>query len=385
MKKRSYIGGFLLLFPLHLVLGQADSVWSDTLLLEGQLSVWMNGNTVSDLGLWTGGSYIPRVSYALQRPGKGLVDFQASAQLNGLAGFHATDSIWSDGKLKPYRLWARYASDQLEFRVGLQKINFGSAAMLRPLMWFDRVDPRDPLRLTDGVWGALLRYYFLNNATIWLWGLYGNKDTKGWETIRSNKREPELGARVQVPIPFGEGGLSYHHRTVDTRKSGLPIPSNGWVPEDRLGIDLRFDWILGNWLEASWIRKDRNMGMFSNQELLNLGADCTFPVGEGLYAVFEQLLAAYDVDAFDLEKPLSFSLLSLMYPVSLFDRLNAIVYYDWTNRDSYHFVSWQHDFNRVNLFLMVYWNPETYSIPTQVSGVNLLAGKGVQVMGVWYH
>ena len=68
----------------------------------------------------------------------------------------------------------RYSSDQFELRLGLQKINFGSASMLRPLMWFDQMDPRDPLHLTDGVWGLLARYYFLNNANIWLWGLYGN-------------------------------------------------------------------------------------------------------------------------------------------------------------------------------------------------------------------
>jgi len=54
----------------------------------------------------------------------------------------------------------------------LQKINFGSATLFRLLMWFDRIDPRDPLKLTDGVYGLLLRYYFHNNTNIWLWGLY---------------------------------------------------------------------------------------------------------------------------------------------------------------------------------------------------------------------
>lgn len=35
-------------------------------------------------------------------------------------------------------------------------------------MRFDQVDPRDPLKLTDGVRGLLGRYCFLNNADIWL-------------------------------------------------------------------------------------------------------------------------------------------------------------------------------------------------------------------------
>ena len=86
-------------------------------------------------------------------------------------------------------------------RGGLQKINFGSANLLRPLMWFDQIDPRDPLQLTDGVWGILGRYYFLNNANIWVWGLIGNDQRKGWEVIPSVKNKPEFGFRVQMPIP----------------------------------------------------------------------------------------------------------------------------------------------------------------------------------------
>jgi hypothetical protein len=71
------------------------------------------------------------------------------------------NSFSSNGDIKPYRLWARYSTSQLEIRAGLQKINFGSANILRPLMWFDQMDPRDPLQLTDGVWGILGRYYTL--------------------------------------------------------------------------------------------------------------------------------------------------------------------------------------------------------------------------------
>ena len=76
------------------------------------------------------------------------------------------DARW-DGKVKLYRGWGRVSNDRAEVRVGLQKINFGSAMMLRPLMWFDSMDPRDPLQMTDGVWGAMGRYYFNNNANVW--------------------------------------------------------------------------------------------------------------------------------------------------------------------------------------------------------------------------
>ena len=88
--------------------------------------------------------------------------------------YHPFDSSQVDAAIKAYRLWGRYTGHQFEVRVGLQKIDFGSAMMLRPLQWFDEMDPRDPLNFTTGVYGALGRYYFLNNANIWGWILYGN-------------------------------------------------------------------------------------------------------------------------------------------------------------------------------------------------------------------
>lgn len=40
-----------------------------------------------------------------------------------------------------YRAWLRLSQPRFEARLGLQKINFGSAALFRPLMWFDQLDP----------------------------------------------------------------------------------------------------------------------------------------------------------------------------------------------------------------------------------------------------
>jgi len=121
----------------------------------------------------------------------------------------------SDSKIKPYRLWIRLSSERFELRAGLQKINFGSASALRPLMWFDHLDPRDPLQLTDGVYGLLGRYYFQNNANAWLWVLWGNDKTIGWETVPAVRKIPEFGGRMQFPVPKGEVAFSYHHRTAN--------------------------------------------------------------------------------------------------------------------------------------------------------------------------
>ena len=185
----------------------------DALHFRGQVSAWGNLSQHGDFPVWLGGRVIPQANYEVRLPSEKLLDFEAAANLNGTAGISPFDSVDTDGRLKAYRMWARFSGRQFELRAGLQKINFGSATMLRPLMWFDQMDPRDPLQLTDGVWGLLGRYYFLNNANIWLWTLYGNQGQRAWEILETPKRRPEFGGRIQVPVMPGEAALSYHFRS----------------------------------------------------------------------------------------------------------------------------------------------------------------------------
>jgi hypothetical protein len=357
----------------------------DSLSFKGQLSLWANYNGANRLPLNLGGRYIPQLNYKIPLKNDHKIDFEASANLNGILGFNPFDSLRSDGQLKPYRLWARYSSRQFEVRIGLQKINFGSATILRPLMWFDQVDPRDPLKLTDGVWGVLGRYYFLNNANIWLWTLYGNNAPRGWELAGTNRNSPELGGRVQIPVPSGEAGISYNYRIADTRAlAGIVVPFSK-VRENKIGFDIKLDLVVGLWFEGSWSAKNRDLGLFTNQEVLNAGTDYTFGIGNGLYLVYEQLLAANDEKAFNFKNTTSFSLLSLSYPVGLFDNISGIIYYDWNNGNVYNFLNWQKQFNKITIYIMGFWNPENFIIPTQDTGQNLFAGKGIQIMFVLNH
>lgn len=327
--------------------------------------------------------YLPQFNYKINLNDNRLIDFEASANLYGSTAIDPFKTAGFDGSVKPYRAWMRYSSSQFELRAGLQKINFGSASMLRPLMWFDRMDPRDPLKLTDGVWGVLGRYYFQNNANIWLWGLYGNNSTKGWEAYKTNKDFPEYGGRLQIPVPLGEAAVTYHRRVADMQDINSSLPLNNEIPENRLGFDVRLDWAIGCWFEGSWVNLQKQMGMFTNQEVINLGLDYTFGIGSGLYLAFEQLLLSYDEKPFEIKNATSFSLLSLTYPIGLFDNISAIVYYDWTNNSAYNFVNWQKQFKGISLYVMGYWNPKDYRIPTQGGSTNLFGGQGVQVMLVW--
>ncbi len=372
-------GYFILLFSIFwpcILAGQNR----DTLKFKGQLSALGNYN-LSHKNLMLGARYIPELNYQKFLKSGQSLNLEVSGNLYG-----TILDQQSDGDIKPYRAWIRYATPQFELRAGLQKINFGSATLLRPLMWFDQMDPRDPLQLTDGVWGLLGRYYFLNNANIWIWGLYGNKDPKGWEAFGSHPRYPEFGGRIQIPVGIGEAGISLHHRRakVESLFDVLPFDFEMYQ-ENRVGVDAKIDWIVGLWVEGSWVNSSKNLGLLTNQTLLNVGCDYTFGVGNGILAVYEHLLVSSDVKPFDFASPFQLSLLSVSYPVSLFDNISTMFYYSWNSNDVYSFLSWQRTYNKLSFHLMAYWNPETFNLPQQNLGSNIFGGKGIQAMLVFNH
>lgn len=382
---------FLIIFILStLILSKAiaqDSIstMQKKLLFKGQLSSWAHFNPDNPYPLYLGGRYIPQLNFELRHPKKRLLDFEASANIYGDVGIHFFDSASARGDIRPYRLWGRYSTEQFEARIGLQKIDFGTANMLRALRWFDQIDPRDPLRLTEGVWGGLARYYFLNNINIWFWTLYGNENLKGLEAIETNAAIPEFGGRVQMPVPRGEAGISYHHRVADSRSYEGAIPSYSEIPENRIGIDAKWDLVVGLWLEAAWVTKSKDMNALTNQEVVTLGTDYTFGIGSGLYVVLEHMLVASDQVAFEFANTTNLTATSLMYPIGMFDNINAIFYYDWRNNSLYNFVNWYRQFDKTTLYVMGYWNPDNEQLPTAGAAENLYTGYGIQVMYVFNH
>lgn len=393
MIKYIYIICVLIFFASDTMAQDSISGVQTKFLFKGQLSTWGHFNPKNPYPLYLGGRYIPQLNYEIQLPKNKLIDFELSANIYGETGIHFFDSASADGNINLYRGWARYSTAQLEVRVGVQKINFGSATMLRALRWFDQVDPRDPLQLTEGVNAILGRYYFMNNANLWLWGLYGNKHTKGYEIVKTNKSIPEFGGRLQLPVLSGEAGISFHHRVADTRELAdalnddvsNPIPVDDEVPENRIGLDAKWDMIVGVWIEGVWVNKSKDLGMFTNQQILSLGTDYTFGIGSGLNVVLEHMLLAYSHEPFQNAESTNFTALSAMYPFGMFDSINAIFYYDWNNKAVYNFVNWYRQFDHTTLYVMGYWNPESAELPASGAGTNLYGGKGIQVMFVFNH
>lgn len=351
---------------------------------DGQLSLLSSYSPDNELSGFIGGRYIPELSYKIPIDTNRFVDFEASANISGSTLFHPFDSAVNDGLISPYRVWARYAGKQFELRVGLQKIDFGSAMLLRPIQWFNQIDPRDPLQLTNGVYGILGRYYFLNNANIWLWGLYGNEKTRGFDAIETNRNIPEFGGRLQYPTPRGEIALSYHHRKANSSKNNF-VPQYEKIPEHRFGLDGKWDLKVGLWFEASYSYKAENLGPLTHQSLLNVGTDYTFGLGNGLNVVLEHMVVSFDQEAFAFNQAAQVTAVMASYPLGFFDNISTVAYYSWETQDFAFFVNYSHQFRHFTTYVMAFYNPDVQFGVQQNDFVNNFAGPGFRIMLVYNH
>jgi hypothetical protein len=255
-------------------------------------------------------------------------------------------------------------------------------------MWFDRIDPRDPLQITDGVYALLGRYYFRNNANIWLWGLYGNAETKGWEMFPSTSRDPELGGRFQFPLATGEAAISFHHRNASLTEfykhmDVLPAES---FNQNRYALDGKWDIGAGIWFEYVLERNNdtRNLNYPKKyNHAINVGMDYTFSWGNGLNVTTEFFYINQSDEFFNSDIHAELSALSLNYPIGLLDQVSAIIYYSWEDESWYRFISLQRSYDYWNFYLMGFWNPESFELYNVDETKNLFTGKGMQVMAVY--
>ena len=346
-------------------------------MLKGQLSGWLSPGSTAGTSL-LGIRYMPEFSWKYKRNW----DTEISANIFMQAG----NSVPGNGDLKLYRCWARYYTDQFETRLGLQKINFGPARILRPLMWFDRLDPRDPLRLTDGVWGLLSRYYFISNANAWFWLLSGNDVFKGLEGIETRENTLECGGRLQVPVKRGEIGFSYHQRQLDLddvrEKTGLVSQlRQGRVDEQRIGVDGIWDAGVGLWFEASLGRIPLEGAPEIGAGLFTIGGDYTFD--SGIHVLLEHLSALSGDGIGSLSKRADALALSVDYTLGLIDNLNGIIVYDSGAGKAMNYAGWQRTYDAWKFNLMVFANGSSNT----AAGIPAagLSGDGVQFLITFNH
>ena len=372
-----------------LVLLDVLTLFSQTVHLKGEASAWTYLRETSLSESEFAVRYIPTLSIFHEIHPEFRVDVEASIRALGIGTFGSPDRFVDDAEFKAYRLWLRFSRPQFELRGGLQKINFGSALLLRPLMWFDRIDPRDPLQITDGVYALLGRYYFINNANIWLWGLYGNDEVKGWEVIPSDDQSIEYGGRFQYPIGTGEFALTYHRRKADLGNSPLSViaPTETIITEQRLALDGKWDFEIGIWFEAALVAQNSDALPIRHRNFLTLGADYTLPLGSGLRTLGEHLFLSLSRDAFGTDETFNFSALLLDYNFGLLDRFTTIVFYDWDSKQFSRYASWGRLYDRWSFYFNVFWNPEqTNLIAFQQDSMRSLGrGTGLQLMVAFNH
>ncbi|MFQ6616670.1 MAG: hypothetical protein ACE5HZ_07905 [Fidelibacterota bacterium] len=318
--------------------------------------------------------YIPTYDGGTPRTGSFVLDYGVSVD------FSASYEINSSGPVteaSPYRLWMRYSTHRFESRLGLQKISFGPARLLRSLMWFDRLDPQDPLQLAEGVYGLRLRYVFRTNANVWLWGLYGNEGTKGIELTPTEEESPEVGGRFQYPVGNGEMAVTAHSRVIEL--------SGERLSEQRIALDGVWDVGMGILFESALIKTDLKDSGPSWQSFLTLGTDYTFGVGNGLTVLWEHLRFGLDVSPFGTATEKNMSGMMMTYPLGLMDQLSYFSFYDWTDSLPYHYMSWQRTLDAWIVHLSIFWSRETGKSAEESLSIAGFGRKGIQFMIIFNH
>lgn len=342
----------LLIGSLIVIVAQAPAQQLDYKALFVANGIWASGDPGSlDMGV----NYFPELSARLDMRDSLLIDADITFDLNANSAF--TGHAFPDGNMNadPYRAWLRLSGRRFEVRAGLQKLNFGSASLLRPLMWFDALDPTDPVQFTPGVYGLLWRQYGRQNNTLWAWVLYGNKNRRGLDVFGSSPEHPEAGVYYHFNALKGELGLAAHYR-----KALIPVDDQSpdvLRDQYRLGFDARWDHLFGNWLEGSVIYTRGLDNTLEWRHLLTAGADYTFGIGGGLLLTAEAMYWLNSQEAFSKGNSTAISAISLSYPLGFSDRILSFTFLPLGatfNTWVISMLGWQHDFSSASLQLIAY-------------------------------
>ena len=127
----------IILLSFILLLLFQTSTAQNKLLYKGQASALLGYSPEANLDLQLSGRYITEINYIRTIDSNRLFDIELSANISGALSSLPFDSFGTYNEISPYRMWARYSGKQIEIRAGLQKIDFGSATLLRPLQWLE--------------------------------------------------------------------------------------------------------------------------------------------------------------------------------------------------------------------------------------------------------
>ncbi len=346
-------------------------------LFSGEASGWALGSLAERDNTWNvGARYIPAFT-AYKESGAGKM-LDLYIYLNAFAAASSIED-YDNYDLDLYRLVFRYATHRTETRIGLQKIAFGPAMVLRSLMWFDSMDPRDPQQLTEGVWALRFRYDALDNSSLWLWSIYPDGERKGLEIVPGEKGYPELGGRYLRPVPAGEMALTFNSRQAEMPGTGIDFREN------RIALDGKWDIEVGLWFEAVLQHQNEDLIPMQWRKMLTLGTDYTFGVGNGLYMVLEHMGIFMSSGAWGSDEDYQTTSWMANYPLGFIDNLSAIGFYSWSTEKYYQYLAWQRTWDNWILHINAFHYPETDASFSPFGTGQPLMGTGGQVLVIFNH
>lgn len=362
---------FILLFII-----ETGTLISQPVSLKGQF--WTSGLTGNDSpanrsSFESQFGYIPTLSLSHDLNSNSFVDLEWGYRLERI---YSGDSLVYNVE-KPYRLWLRYSSERVEARLGMQKVTFGPAMVLRTLAWFDTIDPKDPTGQTDGVEAFRLRFFPSNSVAIWGWVMNSEQDTLSY------------GGRAELSSKLGEWGLTYHQDPTELGQSVGQFPIFFSGSHQRAAVDYRYDGYFGFWFEGAGIFADSKQDVELNRfTLFTLGADYTIPVGSGLLIMAETMKINGSSTAADSSSELTYTALMASLPINMLHHLMFIAQIDWDNSHIYNYLRWgiTSDHFSLNFIFSISprrgdYNMAKEYLPKTVAGF----GTGLQFMLIYNH
>jgi hypothetical protein len=314
--------------------------------------------------------YIPQVRMDYQPNATRRVGFDAALDIYS----HSLGDSLVEKNGELYRFTFRYDTPIIQVRVGLQKINFGPARMLRVLQWFDQLDPRDPLALSPGVWAAMGRRYFANGMNLRIWTMADAPDIQRSYWGLTESWPWDVGGRLEYPVPAGTLGLTIH---------SLDVSGASAIKENRFAGDIRLDAVVGLWSEMMFSRVEDPTWTMDTYSVM-AGIDYTFGFGNGIYTALE-MYTTYQGGAGDA-MPWQVRTLAFTgnYTLGLSDGLTFYLYnLDFPILDSQTIpmLGWQHTSGNWLFYLALYDMPGSGVI----SGKSLPSGTGLQLNIAFNH
>ena len=158
------------------------------------------------------------------------------------------------------------------------------------------------------------------------------------------------------------------------------------VRENRYALDGKWDYEIGFWVETAVIHQQFDFMDYRYRNQLNVGLDYTFPLGNGVHALFEYYYLAFSKQV-EFRNGYEIAAAMLDYPLNIFDRIMGLVYYDLENSDFYNFFSWQRSYDNWSLNTIVFLNPNNNSLSFKQNRdtASYALGKGFQFMLVYHY